>query len=314
MNVRRNIWAMVSAAWVLWFLSFAHAASPAFEHVMNIGSAGKGEGQFQYVEDLAFTNDGRLLLVTDSAHAWVQVYDKASGKFITRFGGKGKNDSNLEKPQGISVAPDGRIFIADYTTGYVKIYDQHYTWVKTFSGYGSEPGQNIKSVFTDIHEGKYFMPEAGNHRISVWDLQGNFLYKFSEQGSEPGKLHYPKAAKFNSKGEMVVADLKNDRIQVFNPKGELLRVIGKTGSGAGELKAPAGIGFDEDDNIYVGEVGNDRISVFDSSGKFLTSFGKSGRGDDGRFCNVHGVVIDKSTGWIYIADTNNNRVQVYKPK
>ena len=115
-----------------------------FEHVLNIGSAGTGEGQFKYVEDFAFTKDG-YLLATDAVHAWVQVFDKTSGKFIGRFGGKGEGESNLDKPEGIAVDPDGNIFIADYNTGYVKKYDAAHKWVLTFSEYGSEKGQNIKS-------------------------------------------------------------------------------------------------------------------------------------------------------------------------
>src|SRR5215212_5913024 len=72
-----------------------------FEHVMNIGSTGTGEGQFKYVEDFAFTKDGHLL-ATDAVHAFVQVFDKTSGKFISRFGGKGDDDKHLDKPEGIA--------------------------------------------------------------------------------------------------------------------------------------------------------------------------------------------------------------------
>lgn len=312
MKMKRKVFVSIFMVFFLLIVPFVSAKDLKFEHVMNIGTVGTGEGQFKYVEDFAFSNDGKYLLVTDAAHAWVQVFDKTSGKFIARFGGKGDEDHNLEKPEGISVAPDDRIFIADYTTGYVKIYDKGYNWLKTFSDYGSGPGENIKSEFTDIYDGKYFMPEAGNHRISVWDLQGDFLYTFSEKGSEPGKLNNPEAAKFNSKGEMVVADLKNDRIQVFTPKGELLRVISKSGSAPGELKTPAGIGIDKNDNIYTGEIGNNRVSVFDRNGNFLTTWGKAGSGN-GEFGNIHGVTVDKATGWVYIADTKNNRIQVYKP-
>src|SRR5262249_15129438 len=78
----------------------AQAADVKFEHVMNIGQEGVGEGQFKYVEDFAFTKDGHLL-VTDAAHSWVQVFDKATGKFISRFGGKGEDDHHLDKPEGI---------------------------------------------------------------------------------------------------------------------------------------------------------------------------------------------------------------------
>ena len=31
------------------------------------------------------------------------------------------------------------------------------------------------------------------------------------------------------------------------------------------------------------------------------------------FGNLHGLKVDKETGWVYIADTENNRIQVFKP-
>src|SRR4051794_35000526 len=87
-----------------------------FEHVMNIGSGGVATGQFKYVEDFAFSKDGHLL-VTDASHAWVQVFDKATGQFIARFGGKGDDERHLDKPEGIAVDPNGNVFVADYSTG-----------------------------------------------------------------------------------------------------------------------------------------------------------------------------------------------------
>ncbi len=111
---------------------------------------------------------------------------------------------------------------------------------------------------------------------------------------------------------MYVADLKNDRIQVFDKTGKYLFGWGSTGSEPGQFKAPAGIGIDSDDNIYVSEIGNDRVQVFDKKGNFITTWGKKGSGN-GEFGNMHGLFVDKSTGWVYIADTANNRIQVYKP-
>jgi DNA-binding beta-propeller fold protein YncE len=292
-------------------LGFSSAVSALeVEHVMNIGSQGMGEGQFLYVEDFAFDTAGNLL-VTDASHSYVQVFNKKTGQFIARFGGKGDEDENLEKPEGISVAPNGNIFVADYTTGYVKVYDKQYNWVKTFSDYGSEPGENIKSEFTDIYDNLYYMPEAGNHRVSVFDLDGNFKFLFGGPGSNPGELNNPEAAKFNSQGQCYVADLKNDRIQVFTKEGKFVKTFGKTGDGPGELKSPAGISFDKNDNLYVNEIGNNRVSVFDKNGKFVTTWGKEGSGN-GEFGNLHGLIVDKATGWVYVADTANNRIQVFK--
>ena len=295
----------------------AASAEMRFEHVMNIGTEGSDEGQFNYVEDFDLTSDGRYLLATDAAHGFVQVFDKKTGQFITRFGGKGDGDENLEKPEGISVAPDGRIFVADYTTGEVKVYDKDYNWLMTFSEYGSEPGQNIKSEFTSIHDGKYYMPEAGNHRVNVFDLDGNFLFMFGDGGnvtpdSAEGLLNNPESAKFSSEGKVYVADLKNDRVQVYDAEGKFLFGWGTSGSGDGQFSTPAGIAIDKNDNIYVTEIGNDRVQVFDKNGNFLAKWGSKGSGD-GQFGNLHGIYCDKETGWLYVADTANNRIQVFKP-
>lgn len=308
-GIRRLSWgvalAMVLAA------TPVGAANLRFEHALTIGSEGAGEGQFKYIEDFAFTKDGKLL-ATDAAHAWVQVFDKTTGKFITRFGGKGDDDENLDKPEGISVAPDGDIFVADYNTGFVKVYDHIYKWKFTFSEYGTKPGQNIKSEFTDIRDGKYYMPEVGSHRINVFDLTGKFLFLFGGSGTEPGKLNNPESAKFGPNGLLYVADLKNDRIQIFDKDGKFIKTWGSSGTGPGEFKAPAGIGIDKDGNIYVTEIGNDRVQVFDKDGTFLTMWGSKGSGI-GEFGNLHGIVVDRETGWIYVADTANNRIQVFKP-
>lgn len=301
----------LAAAFFACCLPLTQASAMQFEHVMNIGTEGSGPGQFKYVEDFALTQNNQLL-ATDAAHAFVQVFDKTTGKFVSRFGGKGDEDANLEKPEGISVAPNGDIYVADYTTGDVKVYDKDYQWKSTFSEYGSEPGQNIKSEFTDIYDGKYYMPEAGNHRVSVWDLNGNFQFLFGGMGNGEGQMNNPESCKFNSQGHAYVADLKNDRIQVFDKDGKFLFTWGSTGSEPGQFKAPAGIGIDKDDNVYITEIGNDRVQVFDKQGNFITTWGSKGSGN-GQFGNLHGIIVDKQTGWIYIADTANNRIQVYKP-
>lgn len=100
---------------------FAHgqalsSAELTFEYVKSIGSQGSDPGHFKYIEDFAFAQNGDLL-VTDAAHAWVQVFDKRMGEFVTRFGGKGEDDQNLDKPEGIAVDADGNVFVADYNSG-----------------------------------------------------------------------------------------------------------------------------------------------------------------------------------------------------
>jgi len=308
-SMRWRIAPLVAAA-LLWCAGPA-VAGLKFEYAMSIGTEGVGEGQFKYVEDLAFSREGHLV-VTDASHAWVQVFDKTTGQFIARFGGKGDDDPQLDKPEGIAIDPDGYIFVADYSTGFVKKYSPGFKWLLTFSEYGSDLGQNMKSEFMDIRDGRLYMPDTGNHRVNVFDLSGKPLFDFGGPGKEPGKFSTPEAAKFNGQGTLYVTDLRNDRIQIFSADGKLIGSIGRSGSGPGELRSPAGIAFDKDDNIYVTEIANNRVQVFDKTGKFLTMWGTAGSGN-GQFGNLHGILVDKATGTVYVADTSNHRIQVFKP-
>ena len=283
-----------------------------FVHVMNIGSEGSGDGQFKYVEDFAWDSSGNLL-VTDAVNATVQVFDKNTGEFLSKFGGKGDgyDDGLLMKPEGIAVAPNGDIFVADYDTGYIKKYDSNHNWLKTFSDFGSEPGENMESEFMEISAGRLYMAEAGNSRVDVFDLDGNFKFLFGGEGSEQGKMNRPEASKVDSEGNIWVCDLGNDRVQKWTADGKFISQWGSKGAANGQFNKPTGLAVGPHDQIYVGEVHNYRVQVFDRNFNYITQFGAAGAGK-GEFGNIHGVIVDQR-GWVYVADTANNRVQVWRP-
>ena len=289
----------------------AAGAELEFEHTMTIGSKSAGPAQFGYVEDLAFNSRGQLL-VTDAAGGWVHVFDKATGAFVSRFGGKGEEEHSLEKPEGIAVDADDHVFVADYITGLIKEYDPSHRWLKTFGQFGAGTGENLGAEFMDIGKGRLFIADAGNHRVNVFELSGEFLFSFGGLGKGPRQFNTPEAVKVGPNGHLYVTDLKNDRVQVFDGEGTHLMSWGRTGTNAGEFKAPAGLAFDSEGNVYVTEIGNDRIQVFDAKGEVIAMWGKRGSAE-GEFANLHGVAVDKQTGLVYVADTGNNRVQVFRP-
>ena len=57
---------------------------------------------------------------------------------------------------------------------------------------------------------------------------------------------------------------------------------------------------------------NNRIQIFTNDGQFLAKFGEVGAGD-GQLSGPEGVGVDKETGTVYVADTGNTRIQVFKP-
>jgi DNA-binding beta-propeller fold protein YncE len=78
---------------------------------------------------------------------------------------------------------------------------------------------------------------------------------------------------------------------------------------------PAGLAVDSYDNIYVTDRDNDRVQIFTNNGTFITSFGSEGEAD-GQFNRPEGIGVDpfSGTGLVYVADTGNSRIQVFKPE
>jgi DNA-binding beta-propeller fold protein YncE len=65
-------------------------------------------------------------------------------------------------------------------------------------------------------------------------------------------------------------------------------------------------------DFYVSDgYSNARVHKYDADGRHLLSWGQSGT-DAGEFNTVHNVATDKD-GWVYVADRENNRVQVFGP-
>lgn len=104
------------------------------------------------------------------------------------------------------------------------------------------------------------------------------------------------------------------QVYKFSPDGKLLMTLGKKG-GATEPEAffaPNDVIVSPKGDIFVSEGhgnGNNLVFKFTADGKFIKSWGKLGTGN-GEFDQPHSLAFD-SKGLLYIADRNNNRIQVF---
>jgi outer membrane protein assembly factor BamB len=107
---------------------------------------------------------------------------------------------------------------------------------------------------------------------------------------------------------------KGHQIFKFSPDGKLLMTIGKPG-GATEPEccfAPNDVIVAKNGDIFVSEghgAGNNLVFKFDKTGKEIKHWGKLGTGP-GEFDQPHSLAFD-SKGRLYIADRNNNRIQIF---
>src|SRR4051794_21856563 len=130
-----------------------------------------------------------------------------------------------------------------------------------------------------------------------------------------GVLRFPQASAVGPDGSVYVADQHSHAIQVFGPDGAFRRELGAGGNGPGGLSSVGAVAVASDGSVYVAD-GADRIDRFTPDGALLSSWGSSGDGV-GEFHFGAGGGNDSGAGgglavgggFLYVADTRNDRVQ-----
>jgi DNA-binding beta-propeller fold protein YncE len=215
------------------------------------------------------------------------------------------------KPVGLTVGPDGNVYIADTHYHRVMVYTPQGELVRQWGQYGKGPGEFIFT--TDIafdEHGRMFVAEYGDHdRIQVFDIEGNYLYEFGSFGQGEGQLSRPQSLLID--GDVVyITDSCNHRIAVFRTDGTFIRNMGRIGSGPGEFRYPFGLDMDAQGHLVVCEFGNNRVQRIDrDTGEGLGTWGRGGRAR-GELASPWAVAVDRH-GRVVAADAGNNRLQVF---
>lgn len=119
-------------------------------------------------------------------------------------------------------------------------------------------------------------------------------------------------------GSIWVTDTSLDQVFKLDARtGEVLMVLGTPGeanSNSSLFAAPTDVAVDEDrKEVYVADgYGHSRVAVFDyDTGEFIRELGNGTGSGIGEFRIVHSVAFDPSRDWVYVADRDNCRVQVF---
>lgn len=148
-----------------------------------------------------------------------------------------------------------------------------------------------------------------NPPIRVYDGQGELLRSWGQ--GVIGSAHF---LRFDSEGQVWIADVGSHVVRKFTPEGRLLMTLGVPGvpgQDAKHFNKPTDMAITPTGEIFVTDgYGNNRIVHFGKNGKFINSWGRLGD-EPGEFNLPHSIVVD-SKGLLYVADRNNARVQVFR--
>ena len=277
------------------------------------GETGRGPGQLVYPRAIAYAPaDGSFFVVDRTAR--VQHFDR-DGKFLN---GWSMPANQLGKPVGVSVGPDGNVWVPDTHYHRVIVYTPAGKEVLRFGGpYDRRKGESVSGgefIYpTDVafdSKGRVFVSEYGGHdRVQVFTPTGTFLYAFGHFGEGPGEFNRPQSMVIE--GDTVfITDACNHRIVVYKTDGTYVRTFGGLGGGPGEFRFPYGLDRDAAGNLVVCEFGNNRVQKVDpASGRSLGLWGEAGRAP-GQLAYPWGVAVD-ARGRVVTVDAGNNRLQVF---
>jgi hypothetical protein len=282
--------------------------------------AGSAVNQLSFPRNVAVDGSGNVYVVGNVVGCTVRKWPQNTTEGATIL-----NNSGIYF-QGINVDVAGNIYVGNSNNYSIEKWELGATSgvvVAGGNGYGANANQlySVNNFFVDKN-GNIFVADGMNNRIQKWipnATTGNTVAGGNLSGTAANQLSNPNAVFVDADGNVYVNDSGNKRIQKWVPG---------TNSGTTIIASIAenylgdnieGLQIDSNGKIYImsstysGMTTNKTITKWDTeTKKGIVVAGNNGVGSNAnKLDNPQGFTLD-SKGNLYIADTNNNRVQKYQ--
>ena len=248
---------------------------------------------------IAFNNREEMIVSECRAHR-VSILD-TRGQKIRTFGSRGDSPHQMISPKGIATDDSGNIYVSSEDK--LQKFTSTGELIKCVGREGGKEGEFDVPRGLTLCDNLVYVCDRSNHRIQVFDLDLNFVRSIGSHGSGRGEFDQPLDVKFDTAGNMYVADGGNGIVQVMDSSGRFIREFGQ-----GQLSRPSGL-LIADKYVYVSDFSGSCIVVYETSGQYVTSFGRCGR-NKGEFRSPY-CITSCVDGFIHVCDFSNGRVQIF---
>lgn len=222
----------------------------------------------------------------------------------------GAGASELRRPVGVGVAPDGRVYVVDFGNKRVSAFTNAGRYLFSFNK--TVDGTLFNPVHLVVHDNEVYVSDRRYRCIYIFSLSGKYLRKYQAQNED---LKWtPLAFSFDATGGLRATDVQltnKHQLMYFSAEGSRTATIGKTAQvkslhdSPGTFLFPAGVAVSPTGEVYVSDGDNRRVQVFDANGQFNRMMDTSGV--------PRGIAVD-STQRVYVVDALAHTVGVYDSK
>ena len=270
------------------------------ERVFNLGNANAR------VSGIVCTQKYRNIVITDTENRCLQILSEGNILYTI-----GPPEVELKRPVALAIDSTNDLFVLDQESR--KIHKIRLSGDSLLS-FSTQPRRGPEKPW-DIAispDNTVYISDWSRRRIYAYNSQtGKKIRSIKgcykrDTGDKYVKFSRPAGLAFDLGGRLMVVDRGERCVWCINLEGdELIKVIGET-----HLQTPYGIAVAKDGKIVVTESESDCVSVFGGeNGELLHYFGGTGT-DEGLLCGPHHVFVDENMK-IYVADTQNRRVQIF---
>jgi DNA-binding beta-propeller fold protein YncE len=290
---------------------FNSVPSPPANYLLQWGSFGVGNGQFDEAQGIAVNAAGTTVYVVNSGSNRVEAFD-GSGNYLFQWGSYGNGNGQFVYPQGIAINSAGTtLYVADSDNYRVEAFSNSGDYLTQFGSYGGGNGQFIYGPE------EVTVNSAGTTVLVIGNVFPCLVEAFSPSGvfqtqwSINSNSYPPSGIAVNSAGTSIfVADSENNGVDVYNSSGLLLAQWTLPPPANGQYINLTGLALSPDNSkIYLVDSVVDRVDVFSGAGKVLSPFGLYGK-TAGFFNDPTSIAVD-AAGEIFVMNTGNDTVEKF---